>query len=59
MISETVASTNTWRSRSIPSPPGAEPGPTLLRRSRWRSTRMGYARSSASIGVFFVFVMPV
>jgi len=52
----TVQSSSTSRSRSMPSPPGCRPAPPLLRRSRWRRTRSGNVRSSASIGVFFVLV---
>jgi hypothetical protein len=46
-------------SRSMPSPPADHPAPPLPRRSRYRSTRSGKARSSASIGVFRVFVNSV
>ena len=34
VISDTVASSSTWRSRSMPSPPADHPAPPLPRRSR-------------------------
>jgi hypothetical protein len=37
----------------MPSPPAAHLSPPLPCRNRQRSTRIGYARSNASIGVLF------
>ena len=56
VISDTVTSSSIRRSRSIPSPPGANPTPPLPRRRWYRSTRMGKDRSNASTGVFLVLV---
>jgi hypothetical protein len=56
VMSDTVTSSSMSRSRSMPSPPGAAPAPPRPRRSRERNTRIGNDRSSASHGVFFVFV---
>ena len=50
VMSDTVTSSSIRRSRSMPSPLGAEPTPPLPLRRRYRSTRTGKARSNASMG---------
>ncbi len=59
VMSESVASSSTSTSRTMPSPPGARPAPPLPVRNAYRRTRIGYARSKASTGVSRVFVIAV